>query len=274
MKAKKPVFASDRLVARDTGPWAQEKLARLERYAEMMTTAMKGKNWTSLNFIDLMCGPGMCVDTKSSVRSEFTGSTLRAIETRFPFSRVISTDISAANIDALRHRLSGHERAGRVEALHADCNDTAVINHLRSRTDGGLTLVFVDLIGTEVTMETIARLTHNRAMDLVVTWPEMDVRRNNAMMIEQPERWTAFFGTEKWLSIAKASPLHRVRDYTALYIRQLKAIGYDHHHIADSVKNMGKGRLYRPLFAARDPLGLKFWKAAAPVVKQPRLDGF
>ena len=86
------IQASDGLPARRTGPWAKDKLLNLDRYAQMVTTAIKGKFAEGLIYVDLMAGPGRCVDVRSRVSSEFSGSTLIALDTRYPFNRVIAVE--------------------------------------------------------------------------------------------------------------------------------------------------------------------------------------
>jgi hypothetical protein len=68
------VNGSDGLLARKSGPWALEKLSRVERYAGAVTTAIRNKFTCGLTFVDLMAGPGMCVDTVSDHALQFASS--------------------------------------------------------------------------------------------------------------------------------------------------------------------------------------------------------
>lgn len=259
-----PAVASDGLLARASGFWAREKLRRLEIYSQLVTTSMKGgRKWKGLVFVDLMAGPGMCVDARTV--TEFAGSTLRALSTVHPFTHIVAVEKNVDNAAALTARVAAHPRGTTCAVLTADCNDPEVIAQIRARTDGCLTLMFVDLIGTEVTMATIRELTRDRSIDLVITWPQMDVTRNRGQFLDdaQRPRWSAFFGTPDWVDVAKGGPTRRVHALTELYQQQLHQIGYT-THLMHSVKNTRGGRLYRQLFATRHPLGETFWFAAAP----------
>jgi hypothetical protein len=118
-------------------------------------------------------------------------------------------------------------------------------------------------------METIRRITNGRSVDLVVTWPEMDVVRNTSLMLEQADRWTRFYGDSAWLGIAttRSAPF-RLRDLQKLYVEQLRHLGYTHTEYLKGVRNMRRRVLYRPLFAARHELGLNFWRKAAATPEQ------
>lgn len=254
-------IALDGLPARKSGPWAQEKLHHLSRYAGIMTTAMKGK-WKRLVFVDLMAGPGKCVDKLSPGWPEFDGSTLLALDQGFPFSTVVSVEKKPANAAALRARVAALPRADRAIVLEADCNSDEVVNRVRAETAHALSLMFVDLIGTEVRMRTIRRIAANRKVDLVITWPVMDMNRNRGMLTENPERVDEFFGTQDWRHVVENVGPHRiVPALQRLYIRQLEAIGYTHHQVLRGVRNQRGGVLYRQMFASKNPLGLKLWNA-------------
>ena len=59
----------DGLPARVSGPWAQEKLAYLSKYMSIFNVGMKNK-WRRV-YLDLLAGPGRCVEDDSGI--EFDG---------------------------------------------------------------------------------------------------------------------------------------------------------------------------------------------------------
>lgn len=257
------VRARDGLVARATGPWAAEKLQPLEHYLGMMSTAMRGKFPNGIVFVDLMAGPGLCVDTRTSGLPELKGSTLRALGTPFAFSRIIAVESEPNSAAALRQRVSDHFRGSLCDIREGDCNDTATVAAIRAATDRALTLMFVDLIGTEVQMATIRALTHDRTVDLLFTWPEMDATRNRGMLLEQRDRWTAFLGSDEWERDARSRGPHwMLRTIQRLYVKQLEGLGYQTRFMP-AIRNQRGGALYRPLFASRHSLGLKFWAVSS-----------
>lgn len=263
-----PPIAQDGLIARDSGPWAKTKLARLEDYSAIVTKALQKSPWNGLAFVDLMAGPGVCIDSRSG--DEFIGSTLRALSTEHPFDTVVSIDLDADNVAALRSRVERHDRreSSIIECL--DCNSEAAIELIEKHAAGKLTIMFIDLLGTEVSMATIKRLTNRKGVDLMITWPEMDIVRNRGLMMVQASRWTRFFGTDEWRDVAATGPVMRLKRFQDLYVRQLEKLGYAAVFDAP-VKNTKGGRIYRPLFATRHPLGVKFWNVSAPKATQLNL---
>jgi hypothetical protein len=142
---------SDGLPARVSGPWTQEKLAYLERYATMFMRAMAPKRtqrqWTDLVYLDFLAGPGRGIDRKT--RREFDGSPLRALNS-------------------------------------GDCHEVAasVVNELSGRT---LALAFVDPEGIEVTFN-LFRILARRSIDILRLFPGgIGVARNFAAFARRKE---------------------------------------------------------------------------------------
>jgi three-Cys-motif partner protein len=273
MTSDRPI-ASDGLIARATGPWAKEKLKNLDRYVGMVTTAMRRKFVGGVVFVDLMAGPGQCIDVRSHDREEFPGSTLRVLETRFPVRAIVAIENDRLNIAALKARIARHERADLCQLVTDDCNSPTVIEAVRTITDRAITVMFVDLLGTEVHMQTLRELTRDRVVDMLITWPEMDVVRNRGQMLEQASRWTAFFGSDAWQRIVtEAGPARRLRNLQLLYAKELGQFGYRSRFIG-SVKNLRGRALYRPLFATRNERGLDFWTKASTRLPEQSSLGF
>lgn len=263
------VRASDGLPARETGPWAVEKLTLLDRYSAIVTTAMKRKFTAGLSFIDLMAGPGVCVDTRSKPSQEFPGSTLIALNTRHAFDRILAIEADPTCVAALRQRIGDEPRRETATILQLDCNSREAIAAIQRATLGALTLMFVDLLGTDVHMRTLRTVTRDRSVDLVITWPEMDLVRNRGLVIDQQDRWNAFFGDDRWQHQATGlGPARRLRALQHFYLQQLASFGYRYTLFAAAVRNTRGGTLYRPLFASRHPLGLNFWQKVTPTPPQ------
>lgn len=104
--------ANDGLPARVSGPWTQEKLAYLERYAQTFMTAMGPKRtpgqWSELAYMDFLAGPGRGIDRKTG--AEFDGSPLRGLKVTPPFDRLYFSDVDPANVEALRRRIPKDDR--------------------------------------------------------------------------------------------------------------------------------------------------------------------
>ena len=258
------VVASDQRVARATGPWAKDKLRNIARYADMVTTGVAGKFGGGVNFVDLMAGTGLCVDTSAAAPEEFAGSTLIAMDTRVAFTRIVAVESNSDAATALKARVGAHSRASSVSVIHGDCNDADVIAQIRALTANGLTVAFADLLGTEIKMDTLRRLTTGRSVDPVFTWPEMDAKRNQGLLLDQQARWTEFFGSDAWIPlVTRFGPARRLNALQRFYVERLRQIGYKHFKYSDSVKNTKRAALYRPMLATKHPLGLKFWNVAS-----------
>jgi three-Cys-motif partner protein len=255
------ISKQDGLPVRVSGPWIEDKYYGLDRYIDIVTKSMRQKFSGGLVFVDLMAGPGVCLDTRSAEETETPGSTFRALKTAFQFDRVVAVDSNPAYVDALQRRADGHPRQATCRFIAGDCNAPETIRAIRLEMNRALTLIFVDLLGTEVRMSTIDALTRAQSVDLLFTWPEMDAVRNTPLMFEQAERWTAFFGSDEWRPIVSAGPNQRLRKLLHLYLKRLESLGYQ-GTFAPPVKNRKGGRLYRPLFASRNELALKFWSVA------------
>jgi three-Cys-motif partner protein len=255
--------ASDGLPARESGEWAKDKLFYVARYMDIFTGSMKNK-WMHRAYIDLMSGPGLCVTGSGE---EFDGSPLRALKTRVPFTDVIFVEADPVLADALNQRTSGPELRPTPVIVRGDCNSQPIIDDIRARVgQSTVSLTFVDLLGMNVTMTTLAKLTSNLPMDLIITFPEMDVVRNwQTALAEDPEhaeRFYQFFGTEKWRAAAQSQKAgRRVSDsLIGFYAEQLHSLNYYTSVLPLTMKNTRGGTLYRPIFASRHERGVEFWK--------------
>lgn len=142
--------AHDGLPVRVSGPWSQEQLTYVQRYASAFMTAMAPKRtpdrWAKLVYLDFLAGPGLGIDRKSG--AEFEGSPLRALRVTPAFDRLVFSDVEPRNVAALRQRIPAADQS-RVDVRLGDCHDVAreVVAKLSHRTLG---LAFVDPEGFEV----------------------------------------------------------------------------------------------------------------------------
>jgi three-Cys-motif partner protein len=242
---------ADGLPARVSGAWAREKLEYLAKYMSIFNVGMKNK-WERV-YIDLMAGPGRCVEDDTG--DEFDGSPLLAVSQKEPFTEAVLIEGDATLAAALRQRVDR-----RATVVEADCNDTAVIGQLRDRLGyGRLGLAFADNLGLDVTLTTLKTLTHDRKVDLCITFQVGDLKRNlrRALKGDDAARWTAFFG-EGWAPVAgDAERKNLSAEETAnvlldFYGRQLADMGYTHvRHSRRVMKNSRNVGLYRLVLAGK-----------------------
>lgn len=257
------LIGADGLEVRDSGPWAREKLTHLDRFMNMVTTAMP-KHFDRLEFLDLMAGPGRCEDRSDD--SEFPGSPILALNTKKPWNRVHLVERDDDLRSALTLRIAKEPRASTAAIIAGDSNDPRIIQQLRDATYGRrvLGLAFIDLIGQEIAFDTIRALSDARKIDLWFSFPEMDLKRNATLAPrddDQAARWTRFFGTDAWRPITlDRRPRHALIGLLRLYRQQLESLGYKTDVSALPMKNSRGATMYRPLFASRDDRGVDFFR--------------
>ena len=251
-------LASDGLIARPSGPWAQEKLTYLRKYMSTFNVAMKDR-W-SRSYLDLMAGPGRCVEEPTGV--EFDGSPLVALSLPVPFSTVTLVEGDPALCAALRTRVGN-----RAYVIDGDSNDPDVIARLRQTLGHGtLGLAFVDNLGLDVPLSTLEALTADRKVDLCITFQVGDLKRNlsRALKGQDEGRWTAFFGPG-WQDVAREADRRNISasDTATLlldfYGKQLNAMGYYVANSQQVMKNSNQVGLYRLVLAGKNPLAVKFF---------------
>lgn len=271
MSKSRYVTARDNLIARVSGLWAMEKLKYLEKYMDIFSTGMKNR-WKT-NFLDLMSGPGLCVTDEGE---EFRGSPLLALATKTPFSKVVLVEHEPALAEALKLRVATSTRRETVIHLTGNCNDKALIADIRKiLPSDSLTLTFVDMLGLDVSLDTLARLTDGRRMDLAITFQIGDLKRNVGGALKNPRegrRFDEFFGTEDWRETVWA---HRSGNmpgqdlataFTDFYEERLKTLGYPHvTRSLDVMKNSKNVHLYRLLLASRHPRAVDFFEKISQI---------
>jgi three-Cys-motif partner protein len=252
-------FKDDGLPARVSGAWAREKLAYLAKYMSIFNGGMKNK-WDRV-YLDLMAGPGRCVEDDTG--AGFDGSPLLAVNQKVPFTEIVLVEGEPILAAALRRRVQSN-----ALVVGADCNDPAVIEQLRDRLGSGrLGLAFADNLGLDVTLATLRSLTEDRKIDLCITFQVGDLKRNlrRALTGADAARWTAFFG-EGWKPIADAAERRNLAaEETAnalldFYGQQLGGIGYSHvRHSRRVMKNSRSVGLYRLLLAGKHERAVQFF---------------
>jgi three-Cys-motif partner protein len=252
----------DGLPARVSGDWAREKLTYLSKYMSIFNVGMKNK-WRRV-YLDLLAGPGRCIDDAGL---EFDGSPVLAINSREPFSDVVLVEGQSDLATALRQRVGG-----RATVISGNCNDPEVIGELRkSLGHGTLGLAFVDNLGLDVGLETLRALSDGPdvKVDFCITFHLGDLKRNlrGALAGVDADRWTAFFGGEGWRVVAQGAETKnlsagdtatRLLDF---YSQQLAAIGYPYvAHSRRVMKNSKNVELYRLVLAGKHPRAKDFFE--------------
>lgn len=262
------ILARDGEWARCSGSWAAEKLSHLENFMAIFTGGMHRRWEDRLAYVDLMAGPGLC---SAEGGLEFQGSPLRALQTRRRFQTAVFVEKDPILAASLHVRSQREGYAPDPVILQSDCNALETVHQIRRLTHDSLTLVFIDLLGFNVSFETIRALTSGRPMDLVITFPEQDIARNFALAFpRRDDRFDDFFGTDKWREVVRL--YRRQRKYSGkpvklllleFYAQRLKELGYAVDLGVGPMRNSRRVPLYRPVFASKHPRGIDFWNKAS-----------
>ena len=263
--------SDDGLLIRDSGPWAKEKLYYVARYISIFNNGMKNR-WPLRGYIDLMAGPGRCIDRGSA--EEFDGSPLLAVKAEPGFTRLVFVEADADAAAALAQRIKNDSR--RCAVVVSDCNQRSTIEEVRARIDPSmLSLCFVDNLGLNVTFETIRMLVDgNRPIDLIFTFQVNDLTRNveTAMNSPEGERFDRFFGSKRWRDVIRrfergeTARSDRATALADFYGSQLGSIGYTQvEQLHRIMKNTKSAHLYLLLLASRHPKATEFFRKIAAI---------
>ena len=93
----------DNLIMRESRDYVKDKLTILQHSVSMFTTSMRNKNWTAINYIDLLAGPGK--NRLSESGEIMLGSPLLALETKYKFDNYFFVEKNEKNFKSLDKRL-------------------------------------------------------------------------------------------------------------------------------------------------------------------------
>jgi three-Cys-motif partner protein len=268
--------ASDGLPARLSGSWTRDKLADLQRYAEIFMTAMAPKRsrglWSELVYLDFLAGPGRGLDRQT--RAEFDGSPLRALKIVPRFDRLYLSDADASNVDALRRRIQPTD-AARVVIRHGDCHEIAasVVSRMSKRSLG---LAFVDPQGFEVKFKLFEILAQRR-IDVLYLFPGgIGVTRNVAAFARRSQTpldnlipcWRALPRARLAAGqrVSQAEMEAADRPFVVALQTRMVDLGYLYSDQGEPYfTNDKRVQMYHLLFFSRHVTGLTLWKQAKAI---------
>jgi three-Cys-motif partner protein len=259
------VSAADGLLVRSSGAWVKEKLYYLQRYLDIFSTGMKNKWGGRLYYVDMFAGPGRC--RIRDTEEEIDGSPIIAL-TQFDFASYYFFEADEACLHALEARAKSRspEKLKRVRMMLGDCNKT--LEDAGIPLDG-LGVAFIDPTGiSQISFESVAKLTHDRQIDLIINFPEgMGIRMNLHQYTETDKNaLSRFMGSDRW---KKRYPNQKAlatfdevcSEIAKEYLANLGQLGY---RSVDSdwipVKTDNNALLYYLLFASKHPRGSDFWR--------------
>ena len=231
-----PEAANDDLPTMLVGAWSRDNHHYLRRYIDAFTTAMKGKRWSGLHYIDLFAGPGL-LRIKRTRKFEWGSPLIAAHSGRFDGIHVC--DKNRKHFDALSARFARLNVKAELHLEYGDANKK--IHQIVSRIpERSLSLAFLDPSGLHLDFETLRVLAKSRRADLVIFFPDhLDALRNwKGLYKDQPNSNLDRVLGERanWrAALENASPERWAGILRDLYIEQIRTLGYkhpDHERIA------------------------------------------
>ena len=259
---------SDGLPIRCVGEWAQQKIYLLTQYFGIFAQGMSNRWKGKINYIEICCGPGRCVNRQG--RSEFDGTALSVIK-RPEFKHInkaLFFDINETVVTILNQRLSALKAANAIAYSGDYKNPETICSVLRSEIKpDSLNLVIVDPTDCSVPFGFISSL--KRAlprMDLLINVAVgTDFNRNIKNTLIQPqqykntmEKYCSFLGDNGFYSrIRKNSTDKELRTlFLSTYENSLRTLGFSHF------QSVPVERYYYIMFASQSGRGIDFWKKA------------
>ena len=256
------VTASDGLPALEVADHAKEKEFVLRRIVEIFNVGMQNR-WDQRYYVDVFAGPGRCLIRGTT--TEINGSPMLAAESAAKFTDYFLADSDPESLSTLRERIS---RLALPEEIgvqyYLNDADTVVREILKdlpqARQSLGLTVF--DPWGWDFSFETLATMSANRRLDLVVNFPIGYIKRNWDRELAQLDRFMN--GTsykEPFQSAMRRETPGELPARVLLdaYATELRNIGYG--FIRDNVRvdNSRHLTLYSLIFASKHERGADFW---------------
>jgi three-Cys-motif partner protein len=254
------IVGADSLIVRASGAWARDKLYYLERYLDIFSVGMHKKWRGKLYYVDLFAGPGSCLIRET--KEEIDGSPLIAL--KFNFTKYFFFEADGECYKALTKRVEVRASKKDVVLIPGDCNKK--IAEVRPPA-GSLGIAFVDPTGiSQLSFDTVRKLTHDRQIDLIINFPEGMGIRMNLHQYPQKEKTALnrFMGSARWQHRYRKSLTtfdQACREIAQEYLENLRSLGYlavDSDWIP--VRTNQNILLYYLLFASKHPRGNDFWR--------------
>jgi three-Cys-motif partner protein len=180
------------------GHWTQAKLAALQAYLGVYTTALKAK--FELHYFDGFAGTGTYVP-KSGGGGAQLGSAMLALQ--YPFATYTFVDQKPGNLRRLSAQINGIDMAGKgCRVIRGDANEEAV-KFCAQLAKGARAVMFLDPYGLHVEWSTLERIRQTEAVDLWYLFPLSGVMRQMTVLPSKRDHdkdaaLDRVFGTDAW----------------------------------------------------------------------------
>ncbi|MBW3598456.1 MAG: three-Cys-motif partner protein TcmP [Planctomycetes bacterium] len=216
----------------NVGPWARDKLDRLQKYLQAYTTIMRKQSWCEgFFYIDAFAGPGMHEVRRDGPRlkaqnalldvanfgqeqleqREFlSGSPRVALDLEHPFSAYVFVEKNSDRVAQLEQLKTQYGAERRIVIRQEDCNRyllQRVVANEKINWKQNRAVVFLDPFGMQVEWATLEALAATKAIEVFLNFPVgMAIQR---LLLRNPEKFTkaqrakldGYFGSPDWFNV-------------------------------------------------------------------------
>jgi len=263
----------DSLPVRCVGEWSRTKIYLLTQYFGIFSTGMSNKWKGNINYIEICCGPGRCVERSTGM--EIDGTSLCIINHKaFKYLRTaFYFDSDEVVVNTLNERLRGYDYKNTKAYLGNYYIPDQICDIILTQANKySLNLVFIDPSDCSLPFTMIESLKSNLPhVDFIINVAVgTDFNRNIIQVLLKPnsyqevtKKYISFLGNTSFFENTKVKELAAKKDSLGLrnafreeYISSLKRIGYQYFG-QKQVKHY-----YDIVFASSSEKGLDFWEKA------------
>jgi three-Cys-motif partner protein len=179
------------------GHWTQAKLAALDAYLGVYTTALRAK--FALHYFDGFAGTGTYCPKGGEPQ---LGSAILALQ--YPFATYTFVDQQPSKLKRLNGQIEAHATARqRCRVIRGDANEEAVAFCSQLDRKRARALMFLDPYGLHVQWSTLERIRETQAVDVWYLFPLSGVVRQMTVLpskrdIDKDASLDRIYGTDAW----------------------------------------------------------------------------
>ena len=213
------------------GPWAEDKLSKLENYLNAYITILKNQSWCeNIIYVDAFAAMGRAELRKYNKEKDnelpdlwnyekqeeetayINGSPLRALNLKKCFTHYLFIELDANRVKKLQ-QLKIEYPDKNIEIIQDDCNK-AIFDYLsRFNWKKSRGVIFLDPFGMQITWATIEKIAHlsptNQPLEIILNLPiqttierflpnEFEYNKKNGRLIQS---YNDFFGSDEWFNL-------------------------------------------------------------------------
>ncbi len=190
------------------GPWAEDKLGKLQKYLSAYTQILKNQSWAKgYVYIDALAGAGRSVlRGERAAREILDGSPVVALNLRDPFTLYVFIEKDSARVAELRKLKQEFGSSRKIKIIEGDCGD--YLSELASKPAGTFRswrgVVFLDPFGMQVPWRILSGLGDTGAFEVLVNFPvgmaiqRLLLRRWRNLSPLRRDKLDEYFGDTGW----------------------------------------------------------------------------